>query len=271
MLLEIDENSSESNWMSVVKDIAEVSPDIVVMQEIPIDGDIVRLFEEKLYEMGYDSQYKAYSKDPNAKLGIMVASWNPIIESNMLDLGNRRVLADVKIKTGLEDSLNILGTHLEVSSSEVRQKEARQLLEYIQKRGYQKFILTGDFNAKWDSPEIQVLRKANDLFQDSFDAIEWDVPNYTCWSGSRIDYMFLGPQSRHINGTYVYHGSTSDHLPLILDIWTGDTGESRYMMLHLALFILLFMLLLYAFAALYAPPSTWNRAYQFVEGYDDEY
>jgi hypothetical protein len=172
--------------------------------------------------------------------------------------------------------LRILGTHLEVSSSEIRQKQTKQIRDYIQTKGYHRFLLMGDFNAKWDSPEIMVLRNAKGgLFKDTFDVLDWDVPKYTCWSGARIDYIFTGPQARRLNATYVYHGSTSDHLPLIADFWIDDDHSDGSMgsraMLHLALFILVFMLLLYMMVAVYAPPSTWNRAYQYIEGYDEDY
>lgn len=276
MLKAID-GSDSTNWEEVMDDVQALNPDVLVMQEIPIDGGVVREFEGMLRELGYDNQFKAFSKDSNAKLGVMVASRYPITASEMVELGHLRVLVDVQIILGTEaEHLRVLGTHLEVSSSEIRQSQTKQIRDYIQTKGYKHFLLMGDFNAKWDSPEIQVLRKARgDLFKDTFDVLDWDLPNYTCWSGARIDYMFTGPQARRLNGTYVYHGCTSDHLPLIADLLIDDEHNDGAMgsrdMLYLALFILFFMLLLYMVAAVFAPPSTWNRAYQYVEGYDEDY
>lgn len=56
-------------------------------------------------------------------------------------------------------------------------------------------------------------------WQDSFEKSGFTPPQFTQWTGTRIDFLFLSPSwNLPLKGSYVYYDWASDHLPVIADI-----------------------------------------------------
>lgn len=108
---------------------------------------------------------------------------------------------DLQYKIGAKTLLNILeenwnnllnemGTPARLGSL-VDQKPAFFALEYLMQQGW----------------------------KESFELSGFTQPQFTTWSGTRIDFLFLNPSwNLPIKGSYVVYDSASDHLPVIMDI-----------------------------------------------------
>ena len=56
-------------------------------------------------------------------------------------------------------------------------------------------------------------------WKDSFEVSGFQPPQFTTWSGTRIDFLFLNPVwNLPLKGSYVYYDWASDHIPVIMDI-----------------------------------------------------
>lgn len=59
----------------------------------------------------------------------------------------------------------------------------------------------------------------DNLWKDSFEMSSFQAPQFTTWSGTRIDFLFLRPSwNLPLCGSYVFYDWASDHIPVIMDI-----------------------------------------------------
>jgi endonuclease/exonuclease/phosphatase family metal-dependent hydrolase len=60
---------------------------------------------------------------------------------------------------------------------------------------------------------------AQQHYKDSFAMSNFQPPQFTVWTGTRVDFLFL-PRSWNlpIAGSYVFYNWSSDHIPVIMDI-----------------------------------------------------
>jgi endonuclease/exonuclease/phosphatase family metal-dependent hydrolase len=129
----------------------------------------------------------------------------------------------------LEDNttkLHLLSTHLGCEwTNENRMEQARFLLNRVIELADETFILGGDFNAWPNATEVQLFTRS-DVGRNVFDDLRWELPKYTCWVGTPVDYIFAG-RALHgkVSGAYVYYTLASDHLPLIADF---DISIARF-------------------------------------------
>jgi endonuclease/exonuclease/phosphatase family metal-dependent hydrolase len=150
--------------------------------------------------------------------GNAVLSRYPIIDSQLgtlppesLRLRRGYILAEVDAGS---EQIQLIDTHLHdvEADSDIRQEQVPGLIEAWNMAP--RTILTGDFNAIPDSPEIQTL--ANAGLVDVGGEIG-PLPGYTFYSADpsiRIDYIWISadlvPNSFQIPET-----TASDHLPLL--------------------------------------------------------
>lgn len=221
-------HSQASNTRKVAAALQEFDPTVVIFQEVVSDAKKpVRIaFDEMLDDLGYLHRVMGTSK--GAWLGNMIASKHPLQTLGMLDLGSQRAVHAATINVGGR-KIGIVGTHLEVRSSKDRTEEARKIVNFLQTvvvPHCTEYILGGDMNAHWGSSEIRQFVEAGEL-KEVFGVVKAPYPRYTCWAGTTIDFLFSSPKlAPHLVGSYVYHTTSSDHLPVMTDILLPAAKES---------------------------------------------
>jgi len=145
--------------------------------------------------------------------------------------------------------LEIIGADMrkrDVPANIVRQRQILELINYIEKNDKNNNVMIGaDFNSPrkedlqypiadttaWSlfseetnkvgkSPSSEVFDELkNRGYVDAFSTTNVTVPYFTVWSGTRIDFLMLGPKwNLPLKESYVFYNWSSDHIPVILDI-----------------------------------------------------
>lgn len=222
-----DLHDQASNTKDVAADLQQFDPTVVIFQEVVADpDDRARMaFDQMLDGLGY--LHRVVGASQGAWLGNMIASKYPLQSLGMLDLGSHRAVHAAAITVGGR-KVGVVGTHLEVSSSNARLKEAQKIVTFLQKYvapHCTEYILGGDMNAHWGSPEIKQFVEAGTL-KEVFGVVKAPYPQYTCWAGRTIDFLFASPNlAPHLAGSYIYHTISSDHLPVMTDILLPKVKE----------------------------------------------
>lgn len=275
MLLDLAEKVSRAD--EFITDIKRIDADILVMEEIPLQSEErFERFEQELMKLGYQHQAVRYSREEGAQLGVMVASRYPIPSVIHYELGFKRILIDVSVKLGDFDHIHVLGTHLEVTDAQIRHDQSAFIAEYLLKSGNFRgnFVLAGDFNGQWSGMELDPLKAAG--HKEAFRGLGWPHPEYTCWSGAEIDFMFVGEETRRrLAGAYVYHSATSDHLPLIMDMRLEGTAAPSEQPaydtstdLKWLLVVVTILVVVYGLAIKFLPRGAWNNAYRTLRNFE---
>lgn len=211
----LDIYDEEGNTASLKRDLGKLQPTVAIFQEVLHDEKDARRrqFDGMLEELGF--HYRMMTPYVGGRVGNMVASRMPIRHVGHCYLGLCRALLAIKLEYR-SYSLVILATHLEVSSSMVRQRQTRTILEFVRKLdlGKERLILGGDLNSERGSIEMNSLMT---YFADSFGRLRAPPPKMTFWDGRALDYLMINDKV-HLYGSYVYHTTTSDHIPVIIDV-----------------------------------------------------
>lgn len=159
--------------------------------------------------------------------------------------GEKRGFARLHVELPRGEKLVVLSTHLEVDDTlaGTRRAQLRDVQNYTNSLVDEpNVIVAGDMNqvrkdelsydvngqtawhwfaSKQQNPidwnVIDVL--TGDGYVDSFSKKSWTKPKYTTWNGSTIDYVFLKDTLKfEVAGSYVYFDSSSDYLPVVVDL-----------------------------------------------------
>jgi endonuclease/exonuclease/phosphatase family metal-dependent hydrolase len=226
--------SWEERLNAIIKTLQDVSPDIVLLQEVWQDADGRSEAEELANALGYSCTYKAATSIDSVNLGNAILSRWPFTTTGSLPLpvsenapeARCAVFAEVDSPHG---PLFVTTSHLtwQRNNSAGRQAQLRVILDLIKEKAVGDWppILGGDFNADPDSDEIRMLTGKSALaddslvFQDAWDqggdgtaGITW-TPNSQHypdsryrevtampWLKRRLDYLFVGlPDGRPTN------------------------------------------------------------------------
>lgn len=216
-----DLHAKVSNVQNVLADVRAMDAGVIIFQEVLTstwDSDR-KAFDAGLNSLGY--KYLYFDNSSSCFLGNMIASRYPLQNLTSLDLGAARVLVEAEVPLQNGDKLTVFGTHWEVGNPATRLGQSKKIIDHINSKGGKamgKFLLGADFNAHYMSPPIQNLLKSG-LMRNSFNILNWPHPNYTCWAGHAIDFIFAGNDlTKNVIGSYVYHTLSSDHLPIIIDL-----------------------------------------------------
>src|SRR4029078_1034715 len=67
---------------------------------------------------------------------------------------------------------------------------------------------------------------ASEGYKDSFTRGGFAAPQFSVWTGTLIDFLFLSPKwNLGISGSYVFYNWASDHIPVIMDIKTSGAAK----------------------------------------------
>ena len=215
-----DADDQNENDDRVYSDIVALDPDVIVLQEVPytLTETVCELVDQKMASLGFDHVLRC-NGEQFLELGNVIYSKLPLTEtvSRKLNTQTRCFVSGVVEWAG-GSKLRVTGSHLDAYRESHRMSEIIELASFHedQTEGH---VVMADFNAWYSSNVLQYMRSFG--FVDSFDAAGWERPAYTCWTGTAIDFILLCPVARekwHVAGSYVYHTTTSDHLPIIVDL-----------------------------------------------------
>lgn len=207
-----DLHDEMSNVKELFDDIAQIDATVLVLQEVKQYGKERKRFETGLKKFGYDHVAESFAS-PNSFLGNVVYSRQSFSKVNGVGLGHDRTLVEVVLAG---EGIHIFGTHLEVGSSDVRLEQTQKIIQQMEQSSDKFQLITGDFNAHWNSREISNLKAS---YHEAFGSLGWPYPKYTCWAGTSIDFIFVNTRLKErVLGAYLYHTTSSDHLPIIVDI-----------------------------------------------------
>lgn len=213
----------------LLRNIGRIEADVFLFQEIPNGSQRMPLewiaFSKGLKEAGYSSIH--YGAAGNTSLlGNMIASKWPLENCGMQHLGWDRIIiwSDVLIPIPhghqTRKKIRVFCTHWQNANPAARLTQAKATSAKIKNDPWVPWIIGADFNATIDSEAIKELVGRAGA-KEAFSSLGWNPPVYTCWSGGRIDHLFLDPKVR-VNASYVYHTASSDHLPIIADLSLGE-------------------------------------------------
>jgi endonuclease/exonuclease/phosphatase family metal-dependent hydrolase len=199
--------------------IKSESPDVVTLQEVDYKTSRSRAPHQNgkdfITELGYRTgMFSAYGKTiPHAGgyYGIGILSKHPLSETRRIYLpssGEQRALLVATVELPDSNFFALACTHLDVSSSEGRQREVAALNNALKDHPYP-VLLAGDFNARPNSVEIsQGMAKWMRACTPDF-TIPVKEPK------SKIDYIFYYPEKNwKVLSSKTHNTITlSDHLP----------------------------------------------------------
>jgi len=207
------------NVSNVLNDVRIMDAGVILFQEVltSTSNQYRKDFDAGLDRLGY--VYRYFEAASGAFLGNMIASRYPLQNLGVLDLGYARVMLEADVQLVGGDKITLFGTHWENADANARLKQAQITMKHFNAKGAMgNFVLGADFNAHYRSPAIQTLVNSG-LMRSSFSVLKWPYPNYTCWAGHPIDFLFIGSAAqKNVLGSYVYHTLSSDHLPIIVDL-----------------------------------------------------
>ena len=215
MSINIRHNSDfwEERFPLIADEIVRLEPDLIGLQEVEIGIDqSAKLLELVSEKSGADLEYRVYERLKTGGSfisgeGIAIFSRFPIAASDFADLEHGRpvLLARIRLAKGL--AVDIYNTHLHHrGGDDVRLPQARKIAAFMKKRNAGLItFLTGDMNARPDSPNIEFIRSLG--FVDTFRAAYPDTEAVTGNTSpvimsknkfpqnfvQRIDYVFMKP------------------------------------------------------------------------------
>lgn len=204
--------------------IRKLKPDFIGLQE----AEGVEQFDEQ--------QYQLFTLPMNEVYNAFITNI-PFHNTISIQSNQRNFLFTTIYIHNIEIVIGVI--HLDYKSRKNRFKEIKQLSEYINLKYSETvpMILMGDFNSiqskdynndrieKFHSEKKEYVdfdsieyfhRSTNYSFQEAFDETKCDV---SVWSNRRVDYIFYRNLEQFKVRPFVYYTLSSDHLPLIVDLY----------------------------------------------------
>lgn len=212
-----DIRDKHSNLSDILNDVRGMNPTVVIMEEVPDKGADREQLDKDLEGEGY--KYRAEGYFSGAWLGNVIYSRLPLTGIKVTQLGHKRAMVRATI-----GGIHLYGTHLEVSDGQVRENQAKQIIKEMNLSG--KSLLVGDMNEQANGSAMQHFTSHG--LTESFASLNWPAATYTCWAGTPIDFILLSSTLKaDLLGSYVYHTTSSDHLPIIVDIRMSKEAQSK--------------------------------------------
>ena len=207
---------------AIARVIEAEEPDVVGLQEVSrgwvVNGslDMLTWLSQRL-EMPH-----IYGPVTGLLWGNAMLSRYPILEWESVDLPPDGLLFSrgylwARLDLGDGQQLRVVTTHLHHirEDADVRAQQTQVLLDFW--GGDDRTVIMGDFNARKDDPEAQMIRDAG---LTDVVAIEGIEPGYTVPSEDpkyQIDYIWLSPDLTAID-VVIPASEASDHMPVVATI-----------------------------------------------------
>jgi endonuclease/exonuclease/phosphatase family metal-dependent hydrolase len=218
-----------TNFDRIATWLARMNPDVVALCEMPPD-QIPTLVAALTQRSGRTWFTHFVPKAPGINEGNLILSTHSFSATSSKYLSYTRSIAQVTINVGARD-INFFATHLDATSSGLRQIEVGELLSWTSGFAGPK-VLAGDMNAANDTPEVLSLLG---VYRDSWvDALNQNAaqayPDNPVWLNTRtrrwrIDFILYSsdqsifaargsniPDTRDLSNTHVVTllGTTDD-------------------------------------------------------------
>jgi endonuclease/exonuclease/phosphatase family metal-dependent hydrolase len=211
-----------------IEEIAQViensSPDIIALQEVSrgwvVSGrlDMLAWLSQRL-NMPY-----VFAPTADPLWGNAILSRYLILAYSRQDLPPRDLLIlrgfiVALIDLGNDDKLKVIATHFHhpEGGTEIRQLQARTILDFTDNIGGGHIVLLGDLNAEPSGPEMTMIRQARlvDVGERMNPHMAYTFASHNPYK--RIDYICISPDLQ-IGDIQVPLSTASDHLPVVADI-----------------------------------------------------
>ena len=130
--------------LSVIRDLAA---DVVVIPEFGKHEKLTPEIRNTLHYLGYEIIETPYDDDYVPKLALVVLSRLPVHSTSIIRLANVRNAIEVVVSDDSGKKIRIFGVHFDDRSEETRLKQAKDLVDAIDKNPDTMTLLMGDFNA----------------------------------------------------------------------------------------------------------------------------
>ncbi len=234
--------------------IKQLHADIIILQEAQFSHTLTKTeIFRRFKKLGYTHMVFSYA-DKNlanivlTKNTVFIESWKTQRFANNYYVSTRihenRSFAKVNYILPNNKKITLYGTHLEVwdTSGRINEQQAAELIKQsaqennviiaadynaVRKKDYQYIIqrkllwnlVQAEDNAR-TSPTItqslDLLEKSE--FVDCFTKAGKNVPRFTAWSGTIVDFLMLKNWNLPITWCGVMYTAASDHLPIIMDV-----------------------------------------------------
>ncbi len=195
--------------------------DILGLQEVNkghTSGAYTDLF--RLYQQSLPGQWR-YG-DAHYGFGNALMSRLPILSSEVRHYRAKDMLRRSCLKTTLqygEQPIDVYVTHLShlPAPNPIRLAQMQELMVWLY-QSRNPWILIGDFNARPDSQEVQLLRSvAHPIFQQQPTLLQ--APSFPATNPrERIDYIFFSADFQLHHQSLPETGATSDHRPILTEL-----------------------------------------------------
>lgn len=243
----------QPNFNQIVKNIKELNPDLLILQEVT-DWEKTSTYFNQL---GYDQiGISCITKNPS--FGSAILAKNCLVKNHFSSIfsnqsDSSRELSFVRLDLEVNNkNISVYGTHLEVDDLKnkksleiIREKQLEEIFKNIRTLNHSNIIIAGDFNsireqdydfkinnfmawnllkmryeyilkATFNPSTLSLFSKYG--FASSFELLGWNGPKFTSWIGAVLDFIFFNANNFSLEGSYVYYTDSSDHLPVIADI-----------------------------------------------------
>ena len=207
---------------AIARVIESQRPDVVGLQEVSrgwaVSGslDMLSWLSQRL-ELPY-----IFGPATGSLWGNAILSRYPILEWASVELPPKDLLFQraylwARLDLGDGEELRVLNTHLHHirEDADVRAQQAQSILDFWE--GGRQTVIMGDFNARRDDSEAEMMRRAG--LADALD-VGGIEPGYTVPSEApryRIDYIWLSPDLTATD-VVIPASTASDHLPVVASI-----------------------------------------------------
>jgi hypothetical protein len=204
---------------SMYYDLMAMKANILILQQIPTTAVAPRrnVMDFLLQEIGY--QYYCESVAAGNGYGVLVASTEPFVSCNSIDLGLGRELVNVDI--AYEGSrLDIIGSHVTSLNDTARKAHIDAISHYIQGTGIIEDHLVMGIDT--DSNTSGILWNLRGVLpvEDIYRILSWTRPNYANFTGTKIDYMLISNSlNDYLVGSYVWDSVCQAHIAVIGDLF----------------------------------------------------
>ncbi len=196
----------------LVAQLAELRPDVIGLQELRRWPSQIRWMTRRLNQsLRLDSPYR-YHSTGKAGLwglweGVAVLTRLPLVERGSLDLeGEHRVANWVRVRLPGGAVLEVYNAHLSSRGEEMRDQQARLIVDHLATRAQIPTLLVGDLNA---GPASSTLRLLGERLRSAYAVFHGEEPGKTWPTALRAGVA---------NGRVIDYVLVDDHLEVV-DAW----------------------------------------------------
>jgi endonuclease/exonuclease/phosphatase family metal-dependent hydrolase len=228
------------NYKNTVEFIKKTNPDILCAQELTINFGAnpgIDIPKEIAKANGYNYFFQAAkitgTNGEELQMGNAIFSRFPIQDKKYSLVQDGKDSADSEDRYYIEVLLHIKGTQLKVGTvhlsyspafamTEKKLAEAEKLYGAVQ-NNHEKFILTGDMNAKPGSPIIEGLEEMFIHADPNTDRPTWTTKPFSYQGFEadsldwRLDYIFA-TEDINVVSNKIIETNYSDHLPILAEV-----------------------------------------------------